>query len=320
VGSNPTLSARELPPIYHQSIKDGEVSPLTPPSSFNLEQTLAPPFLRSYMRRGFPARLFNSTPFLYNSVMIKILVATKNKGKLKEIKEIFRDIPIELLNIPEDDKDNVIEDGTSYYENALKKAKHYGDKYKLITLADDSGLEIEALNGAPGIYSSRFLGESTSFDMKIKKILSLLKGKENRKARFKTISVLYLPEENKIFKTKGIINGEILEDVEKKKNSGFGYDPIFKPEGFNKSFSMLGEKIKNQISHRSKALKKMKGIILKELLGGKSMIEIKINGKRLIANKYIYEVFKTVIFALLGTLKNMPEIKTVEIKITDKET
>ncbi len=247
--------------------------------------------------------------------MFNILIATKNKGKIKEIKEIFKEFPVKIVELPENNTDIVNESGKTYLENALKKAKHYAEKYHLATLSDDSGLEIDALNGAPGINSARFLGEMTSFDEKIKKILALLKGKSDRKACFKTALVLFLPKEKRYFYTEGTVEGEILRSPEKREGSGFGYDPIFKPDGFDKSFSVLGEEIKNRISHRRKALDKMKKIIKENFLGGSEMTEIKINGKRLVANKYIYDVFKSVIFALLSTLKNMPKIETVEITI-----
>jgi XTP/dITP diphosphohydrolase len=154
----------------------------------------------------------------------------------------------------------------------------------------------------------------------MKKILEMLKDNPNRKARFKTVAVLYLPREKRYFTAGGTVEGEILEAPEKKEGSGFGYDPVFKPVGFNKSFSMLGKEVKNKISHRSKALNKMKEIIEENFWGGNKMIEIKVNGKRLPANKYVYEVFKSVIFALLNTLKNVQEIDSVEITIKkDKE-
>lgn len=251
--------------------------------------------------------------------MLEILIATKNKGKLKEIKEIFKGFAVKIIELPENDTDVVKEDGKTYLENALKKAKHYAEKYHFATLADDSGLEIDALDGAPGINSARFLGEETPFDKKIERILALLKDKSNRKARFKIALVLYLPKEKRYFHTEGEVEGEILKKEEKKKGSGFGYDPIFKPDGFDKSFSLLGEEIKNRISHRSNALNKMKKIIKEKILGGDEMIEIKINGKRLVANKYVYDVFKTLIFALLSTLKDIPKIETVEITIKNKE-
>ena len=247
--------------------------------------------------------------------MFKLLVATKNKGKLKEIKDILFDLPIHIFLIPESDHDDVDENGSSYFENALLKAKYFALKYHLPTLADDSGLEIDALNGEPGIKSARFLGQDAPFEEKIDKILELMKNAPNRNARFKTVSVLYLPNENKFFSAEGIVEGEILLSPQKVAGSGFGYDPIFKPFGYEESFSMLGENIKNKISHRSKALKKIREIIQREFLGGEGMVEIKINGKRLPANKYVYEVFEHVIMALISTLKDIPNVETVEIRI-----
>lgn len=251
--------------------------------------------------------------------MFKILLATKNKGKIKEIKQIFSDLPVKLIELPESDTDEVFEDGKTYLENALKKAKYFADKYYLPTLADDSGLEIDALNGEPGINSARFLGKETSFDEKMEKILEKLQSIKNRSARFRATFVLYLPREDKFFTAEGTVEGDILDKPYKKEGSGFGYDPIFKPKGFEESFSRLGEEVKNRISHRSKALCEMKKIISKEFLGGEGMVEIKVNGKRLPANKYVYQVFDSVIMALLSTLKDIPEIEEVEIKITKEK-
>jgi XTP/dITP diphosphohydrolase len=250
--------------------------------------------------------------------MFKILLATKNKGKIKEIKGIFADLSVKLIELPANDTDEVEEDGKSYFENALKKAKHYALKYHLPTLADDSGLEIDALDGAPGINSARFVSKEATFNEKILKILELMQDVDKRSARFRATFVLYLPKEDKYFTSVGVVEGEILSKPQKKEGSGFGYDPIFKPEGFDESFSMLGTDIKNRISHRSKALNEMKKIIAKQFLGGSKMVEIKVNGRRLPANKYVYKVFESVILALLDTLKDIPEIKKVEI-IIDKE-
>jgi XTP/dITP diphosphohydrolase len=250
--------------------------------------------------------------------MFKILLATKNKGKVKEIRSIFSDLPVKFIELPEKDIDEVNENGKNYFENALKKAKHYAEKYNLPTLADDSGLEIDDLDGAPGINSARFLGKEIGFDAKIGKILQLMTDVKIRTARFRATFVLYLPKERKYFSTEGIIEGEILSEPHKKEGSGFGYDPIFKPDGFNESFSMLGTDIKNRISHRSKALKKMEKIIAKQILGGGEMVEIKVNGKKLPANKYVYRVFESVILSLLDTLKDIPVVEKVEITV-DKE-
>lgn len=247
--------------------------------------------------------------------MFKILIATKNKGKIKEIKQILADIPVTLIELPESDKEEVAEDGETYLENALKKARHYAEKYRLPALADDSGLEIDFLNGDPGVNSARFLGEGVSFEEKIGEILKRMQGCRTRTARFRATFVLYLPKEKKWLESTGTVEGEILNEIRKKEGSGFGYDPIFKPIGYNESFSELGEEVKNRISHRSIALNQMKEIIQKEFLGGEGMIEIKVNGKRLPANKYVYSVFESVIMALISTLRDVPEIEQVEITL-----
>ena len=244
--------------------------------------------------------------------MFKILLATKNKGKIKEIKEIFSDMDVELVELPENDDDEVEENGTSYFENALKKAKYFALKYNLTALADDSGLEIRALNGVPGIFSSRFLGKDTSYDKKNEEILHILDGVEDRRARFYCVAVLYDPKSNKYFSSEGECDGEILKEPHKKE--GFGYDPIFKPNGYDKSFSELGVEIKNKISHRSKALRKMKEIIREEFLGG-DIIEIKVNGKKLDLDSYMNDVFRSVILALVSTIKDTRDIEKVEITI-----
>ncbi len=196
---------------------------------------------------------------------MKILLGTHNKGKIKEIVEMLGDLPIEIVTLPDSDREEPEENGKTYFENALKKARFYAEKYGIPALSDDSGLEIDALNGKPGILSARFLGEDTPFDIKIEKILKMMKNAKNRSARFRTVAVIYFPETGKILHTEGIVEGEILRSPQKKEGSGFGYDPIFKPNGFDKSFSMLGKKVKNKISHRANALKKLKKILKKEI-------------------------------------------------------
>lgn len=196
---------------------------------------------------------------------MKILLGTHNKGKIKEIVEILGDLPIEIVTLPDSDREEPEENGKTYFENALKKARFYAEKYGIPALSDDSGLEIDALNGKPGILSARFLGEDTPFDIKIKKILEMMKNAKNRSARFRTVAVIYFPETKKILHAEGKVEGEILRSPQKREGSGFGYDPIFKPNGFDKSFSMLGKKVKNKISHRANALKKLKEILKKEI-------------------------------------------------------
>ncbi len=196
---------------------------------------------------------------------MKILLGTHNKGKIKEIAEIMRDLPVEIVALPDSDREEPEENRKTYFENALEKAKFYAEKYGIPALSDDSGLEIDALNGKPGILSARFLGKDTPFDIKIKKILEMMGNAKNRNARFRTVAVIYFPETGKTLHAEGIVEGEILCAPQKKEGSGFGYDPIFKPKGFDKSFSALGEEVKNKISHRANALKKLKEILKKEI-------------------------------------------------------
>jgi XTP/dITP diphosphohydrolase len=129
--------------------------------------------------------------------------------------------------------------------------------YKINCFADDTGLEIEALNGEPGVYSSRYAGDNVTYDDNIKKVLDRLKDSENRKARFRTVLCLIL--DGKEYSFEGTVNGLILE--EKSGKSGFGYDPVFVPDGFDKTFAELSITEKNLISHRGKAIQKLKAFL-----------------------------------------------------------
>lgn len=138
--------------------------------------------------------------------------------------------------------------------NALLKAQYICEHYNMDCFADDTGLEVEALNGAPGVYSARYAGEEGhDSEANMKRLLEELKNEENRKARFRTIIALILNGE--VYKFEGIVKGHILR--EKKGMTGFGYDPLFVPEGYIESFAELGEEIKNQISHRAQAVQKL---------------------------------------------------------------
>ncbi|MEA1940324.1 MAG: XTP/dITP diphosphatase [Candidatus Caldatribacteriota bacterium] len=194
--------------------------------------------------------------------MLEIFLATKNQGKVDEIKAILKNLDINVLsfsdfpNLPE-----TKEDGKTFKDNALKKAYDSLKYTNKMCLADDSGLEIEYLNGKPGIYSSRW-GNSNS--EKINKVLKLLKGvpKDKRSAKFVCVLVLIFPD-GKLHIIREECRGEIT--LEPKGENGFGYDPIFLIPEYNKTFAELGSEIKNKISHRGKALKKMSKI-LKEIL------------------------------------------------------
>jgi XTP/dITP diphosphohydrolase len=198
----------------------------------------------------------------------KLLIATSNKGKLKEFKQLFSDFNIEILSLDDmAEKFEVKEDKETFLENAIKKAKEYANFYKIPVIAEDAGLEIDTLNGYPGVYSARFY--SLEFGGKIQnpenkdkanieKVLNLLEGKENRKARFKSVVVFYVPDDFGLW-TEGVCEGKIAEKPAGE--GGFGYDPIFIPEGYNVTMAQLQPQEKNKISHRGKAVYKLKNLL-----------------------------------------------------------
>ncbi|MEA3316354.1 MAG: non-canonical purine NTP diphosphatase [Bacteroidota bacterium] len=184
---------------------------------------------------------------------MKLIFATNNTNKLKEIKNILN-TDFDILSLKDIDCYNEIpEDHDTLEENASQKAWYIYNKYKINCFADDTGLEVDALNGEPGVYSARYAGKNRSFDDNNNKLLKKLEGAKNRKARFRTIISLII--DGKETKFEGIVNGEIL--AEKQGEKGFGYDPIFKPENYNVSFAEMKMDIKNKISHRGRAIKKL---------------------------------------------------------------
>lgn len=190
---------------------------------------------------------------------MKIIAATSNAGKIREIKKIFVDENIEILSMKEIGIDIEIEEnGTTFEENALIKAKTISEMTGEITLADDSGLCVEALGGAPGIYSARYAGENTTDAQRIEKLLSELCGVKNRKANFTSVIALYFPNGEHIC-TRGEVHGKIAERVYG--DGGFGYDPVFIADELGKTFGEAAAEEKNQISHRARALDKMYQII-----------------------------------------------------------
>lgn len=187
----------------------------------------------------------------------RIIFATKNKGKLKEIKKIMSD-KYEVLSIEEAGIDiEIIEDGKTFEENALKKANAVMKECNEIVLADDSGLEIDYLDKAPGIYSARYMGENTPYEVKNKKILELLDGVEEdkRTARFVCVIAASIPNYGTVT-VKETIEGIIGYNI--RGENGFGYDPIFYLPDRKKTTAELSMDEKNEISHRGKALRKMK--------------------------------------------------------------
>jgi len=185
---------------------------------------------------------------------MKLLIATRNSHKYQEILHLFSLPQIELV-CPNDIPDLPVirEDGKTFQINAVKKAVTLALATKLWTLADDSGLEVAALNGAPGICSARYAGDSANPAANNAKLLNSLKNKQNRSARFYCIIALSSPV-GRVQTVDGICKGFIIN--EERGSSGFGYDPVFVPEGYSRTFSQLGTEVKNRISHRAIALKR----------------------------------------------------------------
>lgn len=185
---------------------------------------------------------------------MKLVFATNNAHKLEEISSILGD-KIELLSLKDIGcHEDIPETADTLEGNALLKSSFIYRNYGLNSFGDDTGLEVEALGGAPGVYSARYAGgEGHDSQANMRKLLCELEGVENRKARFRTAISLILDGKEYLFE--GIINGEIIK--EKRGDSGFGYDPIFKPEGYEQTFAELGAEVKNEISHRALAVKKL---------------------------------------------------------------
>ncbi len=184
---------------------------------------------------------------------MKIVFATNNKHKLDEIRKITQN-SVEILSLSDIDcHDDIPETGVTLEENALMKVDYIKSKFGYDCFADDTGLEVDALNGAPGVYSARYAGEDCNSEDNMDKMLTELGGITNRNARFRTVIALTLNGENYFFE--GIVNGTIIE--ERRGGEGFGYDPIFVPAGYDKTFAELGDDEKNQISHRAIATKKL---------------------------------------------------------------
>ena len=184
---------------------------------------------------------------------MKLVFATNNLNKLKEVQEMLPN-SIQLLSLKDIHCfDEIEETETTLEGNAHLKADYITNKFGFNCFADDTGLEVESLNGKPGIYSARFAGEPSNSENNMQKLLVDLETKINRKAQFRTAVSLNINNDKFLFE--GICTGEIL--TKKQGEKGFGYDPIFKPEGFNQSFAEITSKEKNTISHRGIAIQKL---------------------------------------------------------------
>ena len=180
---------------------------------------------------------------------MKLVFATNNKHKLEEMRAILGG-KVELLSLADIDcHDDIPETADTLEGNALIKARHIYEKYALACFADDTGLEVDALGGAPGVYSARYAGENNDSEANMQKLLANLDGASDRRAQFRTVIALIIDGEERLFD--GIVRGAIA--TERKGGAGFGYDPVFVPEGYETSFAEMGAEQKNAISHRSRA-------------------------------------------------------------------
>ena len=215
---------------------------------------------------------------------MKIVFATNNQHKLSEIRSILGD-SLEVLSLKDIGCDvDIPETGTTLEENALQKAQYVYDHYHIDCFADDTGLEVDALNGAPGVYSARYAvlpdnpvksGNaglvSHDSEANMTRLLYELGNNNNRKARFRTVIALIQKKDvcpcgctsiKEIHKFEGIVEGEIIR--KRRGGEGFGYDPIFQPDGYDHTFAELGMDIKNRISHRARATQKLADYLLKK--------------------------------------------------------
>ena len=212
---------------------------------------------------------------------MKIVFATNNQHKLSEIRSILGD-SIEVLSLNDIGCDvDIPETGTTLEESALQKAQYVYDHYHIDCFADDTGLEVDALNGAPGVYSARYASmasdsgqtcpASHDSEANMTRLLKELGNNNNRKARFRTVIALIHKKDvcpcgctsiKEIHKFEGIVEGEIIR--ERRGGEGFGYDPIFQPDGYDQTFAELGMDIKNHISHRARATQKLADFLLKK--------------------------------------------------------
>ena len=203
---------------------------------------------------------------------MKIVFATNNQHKLEEIRSILGE-SIEVLSLKDIGCDvDIPETGTTLEENALQKAQYVYDHYHFSVFADDTGLEVDTLDGAPGVYSARYAGgEGHDSEANMTKLVHELGNNNNRKARFRTVIALIEKKDicpcgctsiKEIHRFEGIVEGEIIR--ERRGGEGFGYDPIFQPDGYDKTFAELGMDIKNQISHRARATAKLAEYLLRK--------------------------------------------------------
>lgn len=185
----------------------------------------------------------------------ELVLATRNPHKVEELRHMLEDLDITIHSALDfENLEDVVEDSGTISGNAQKKALYVHEQTGLPALADDTGLEVDALEGAPGVYSSRYAGEDATYEENVSKLLRELEGVEDneRTARFKTVMALVTSQQKVFFE--GVCDGFITK--QRRGDKGFGYDPIFQPEGFNKTYAEMNAEQKNEISHRAIALRK----------------------------------------------------------------
>jgi len=193
---------------------------------------------------------------------VRLLIASKNDGKCREIRSALDGLGLEFATLRDfPDVPSALEEGASYEENALEKARHYSGLTGVAALADDSGLEIEHLAGKPGVRSARFAGSTSSYRHKNEVVLNLLEGVPAAKRRAQFVcAVAYVDAQGNSYVVRADCKGRLAESI--RGNYGFGYDPIFVPDGFDQTFGELGQNVKSRISHRAKALRKARTFFL----------------------------------------------------------
>lgn len=194
--------------------------------------------------------------------MKSLVIASHNEGKIREIKEILFDLNLDLKSLKDfPDIPEIVEDGKTFEENALKKARVVFSTLQTPVLSDDSGLEVYALNMQPGVYSARFAGEPKDYQKNNQKLLKFLENyhDDERKARFRCVVVFKTFETEQI--VEGFCTGRIITEL--RGSGGFGYDPLFIPDGYQQTFAELPQDIKNSISHRGSAFNQIKSVIKK---------------------------------------------------------
>lgn len=185
----------------------------------------------------------------------RLLIASGNSGKIREINELLSTFNIDIISAKDFKLEEPEENGASFIENAEIKAKYYGDATGIPALADDSGLCVEALDGKPGIYSARWAGEKKDFYEAMQRVESEIGNNPNKKAKFVCALSIYWPESENIVTVEGKVEGNLVFPA--RGEDGFGYDPIFIPNGYNKTFAEMPSDIKRDISHRADAFRQL---------------------------------------------------------------